>query len=77
MNFYLQDLKAILDSGKDLPFPDGLIINGGNSAVFTVDQGIHKFHSIRLHKLKIIISPTLMFLLQTALLRLIQMITSV
>ncbi|XP_058734881.1 L-ascorbate oxidase homolog [Vicia villosa] len=34
-----RDLKAILDSGKDLPFPDGLIINGGNSAVFTVDQG--------------------------------------
>ena len=24
----LQDLKGILDSGNDLPFPDGLLING-------------------------------------------------
>ncbi|XP_004487420.1 L-ascorbate oxidase homolog [Cicer arietinum] len=35
------DLKAILDSGSDLPFPDGLIINGhgSNAYTFTVDQG--------------------------------------
>ncbi|PPR83909.1 hypothetical protein GOBAR_AA36802 [Gossypium barbadense] len=34
-------LKAILDSGHDLPFPDGLIINGrgANGYTFTVDQG--------------------------------------
>ncbi|KAG9439221.1 hypothetical protein H6P81_019386 [Aristolochia fimbriata] len=35
------DLKAILDSGRNLPFPDGILINGrgayGNT--FTVDQG--------------------------------------
>lgn len=35
------DLKAILDSGHDLPFPDGLLINGrgSNGYTFTVDQG--------------------------------------
>ncbi|KAL8144658.1 hypothetical protein AgCh_003013 [Apium graveolens] len=35
------DLKSILDSGSNLPFPDGLIINGrsANSYTFTVDQG--------------------------------------
>ncbi|GMY09874.1 L-ascorbate oxidase homolog [Fagus crenata] len=35
------DLKAILDSGSDLPFPDGLLINGrgSNGYTFTVDQG--------------------------------------
>ncbi|KAH9793245.1 hypothetical protein KPL71_004461 [Citrus sinensis] len=35
------DLKAILDSGSDLPFPDGLVINGrgSNANTFTVDQG--------------------------------------
>ncbi|XP_038704166.1 L-ascorbate oxidase homolog [Tripterygium wilfordii] len=35
------DLKAILDSGTDLPFPDGLLINGrgSNGYTFTVDQG--------------------------------------
>jgi hypothetical protein len=37
----LQDLKGILDSGNDLPFPDGLLINGQgwNGNRFTVDQG--------------------------------------
>lgn len=37
----LQDLKAILDGGNNLPFPDGLIINGrgSNGNTFTVDQG--------------------------------------
>lgn len=37
----LQDLKGILDSGGDLPFPDGLLINGrgSDSFTFTVDQG--------------------------------------
>jgi hypothetical protein len=37
----LQDLKGILDSGNDLPFPDGLLINGQgwNGNKFTVDQG--------------------------------------
>ncbi|XP_021822909.1 L-ascorbate oxidase homolog [Prunus avium] len=35
------DLKAILDSGNNLPFPDGLLINGrgSNGFTFTVDQG--------------------------------------
>ncbi|XP_009794442.1 L-ascorbate oxidase homolog [Nicotiana tabacum] len=35
------DLKAILDSGHDLPFPDGLLINGhgSNGYTFTIDQG--------------------------------------
>ncbi|WCJ37552.1 SKU5 similar 5 [Euphorbia peplus] len=35
------DLKAILDGGNDLPFPDGLVINGrgSNGYTFTVDQG--------------------------------------
>ncbi|XVE91328.1 hypothetical protein REPUB_Repub01dG0000600 [Reevesia pubescens] len=35
------DLKAILDSGSDLPVPDGLLINGrgANGYTFTVDQG--------------------------------------
>ncbi|WJX69069.1 hypothetical protein P8452_53368 [Trifolium repens] len=35
------DLKAILDNGSDLPFPDGLIINGrgSNAYTFNVDQG--------------------------------------
>lgn len=42
----MQDLRAILDSGKTLPYPDGLIINGGNSAVFTVDQGSAVRHSL-------------------------------
>ena len=37
----MQDLRATLDSGHDLPFPDGLIINGrgSNGYTFTVDQG--------------------------------------
>jgi hypothetical protein len=37
----IQDLKAILDNGSDLPFPDGLIINGrgSNAYTFNVDQG--------------------------------------
>ena len=37
----LQDLKGILDSGNDLSFPDGLLINGQgtNGNRFTVDQG--------------------------------------
>ncbi|XP_056699495.1 L-ascorbate oxidase homolog isoform X2 [Spinacia oleracea] len=35
------DLRAILDNGHDLPFPDGLVINGrgSNGNTFTVDQG--------------------------------------
>lgn len=37
----LQDLKAILDSGSDLPLPDGLLVNGrgSNGYTFNVDQG--------------------------------------
>ncbi|KAL7000082.1 hypothetical protein U1Q18_001232 [Sarracenia purpurea var. burkii] len=37
----LQDLRAILDSGQDLPFPDGLLINGrgSNGYTFSVEQG--------------------------------------
>ncbi|CAH1415755.1 unnamed protein product [Lactuca virosa] len=35
------DLKAILDGGHDLPFPDGILINGRgpNRLKFTVDRG--------------------------------------
>lgn len=35
------DLKSILDGGNNLPFPDGLLINGrsANSYTFTVDPG--------------------------------------
>ncbi|KAK1260677.1 hypothetical protein QJS04_geneDACA023643 [Acorus gramineus] len=35
------DLKAILDGGQNLPFPDGLLINGRgwNGNTFTVNQG--------------------------------------
>ncbi|CAL9103916.1 unnamed protein product [Musa textilis] len=34
-------LKYVLDSGRDLPFPDGVLINGGgrNGNTFTVEQG--------------------------------------
>lgn len=37
----IQDLKAILDGGRKLPFPDGILINGRgpNGVTFTVDQG--------------------------------------
>lgn len=43
--FGFQDLKAVLDNGSDLPFPDGLIINGHGSNAFTfnVDQGTLQF----------------------------------
>ncbi|CAK9176060.1 unnamed protein product [Ilex paraguariensis] len=36
-----RELKLILDSGHNLPFPDGLLINGRgwNGYTFTVDQG--------------------------------------
>ncbi|XP_047341512.1 L-ascorbate oxidase homolog [Impatiens glandulifera] len=40
------DLKAILDGGNDLPFPDGILINGrgSNGYTFSVDQGkIYRF----------------------------------
>ncbi|KAM0952202.1 putative L-ascorbate oxidase [Dioscorea sansibarensis] len=35
------DLKAILDGGSNLPFPDGILINGrgANGNYFTVEQG--------------------------------------
>ncbi|KAK9133353.1 hypothetical protein Scep_012881 [Stephania cephalantha] len=35
------DLKAILDGGSNIPFPDGLLINGrgANGYTFTVEQG--------------------------------------
>lgn len=37
----MKDLKATLDSGKNLPFPDGILINGRgtNGYTFTVDSG--------------------------------------
>ncbi|KAM0955770.1 hypothetical protein ACFX2A_024618 [Malus domestica] len=42
------DLKAILDGGNNLPFPDGLLINGrgSNGFTFTVDQG--KIYRLRI-----------------------------
>lgn len=36
---HLQTLRQNLDSGKSLPFPDGVIINGQPHATFTGDQG--------------------------------------
>lgn len=41
---FLQALRGILDSGYNLPFPDGLLINGrgANGYTFTVDQGALK-----------------------------------
>jgi len=37
----IQDLKTILDGGRKLPFPDGILINGRgpNGVTFTVEQG--------------------------------------
>lgn len=39
----VQDLKAILDGGNQLPFPDGILINGrgSNGYSLTVEQGIY------------------------------------
>lgn len=44
----MQDLRAILDGGSDLPFPDGIIINGrgSNAYAFTVDQGIVQLQAL-------------------------------
>lgn len=41
----VQALKAILDRGKKLPFPDGILINGrGPGGVsFNVEQGTISF----------------------------------
>jgi len=41
--FFSQDLRAILDGGSKLPFPDGILINGrgSNGASFNVEQGMH------------------------------------
>lgn len=41
----LQQLVYILDSGHNLPFPDGLIINGRgwNGYTFIVDPGVYAF----------------------------------
>lgn len=40
-NSFTQALKAILDKGKKLPFPDGILINGRgpNVSSVTVQQG--------------------------------------
>lgn len=37
----VQDLKGILDRGKKLPFPDGILINGRGPKGYylTVEQG--------------------------------------
>lgn len=42
---FMQDLKAILDGGKKLPFPDGVLINGRGpgGAYFNVEQGTISF----------------------------------
>lgn len=41
-HLFIQDLRAILDSGSELSFPDGLLINGhgSNAYTFMVNQGI-------------------------------------
>ena len=49
MSFVLvQDLRYILDSGKTLGLPDGLLINGRgwNGYTFTVQPGKHKQYNI-------------------------------
>ncbi|XP_039164691.1 L-ascorbate oxidase homolog [Eucalyptus grandis] len=45
-DWFTKTTPAILDGGSDLPFPDGLLINGrgSNGYTFTVDQGkTHRF----------------------------------
>jgi hypothetical protein len=41
MFVFAQDLKAVLDGGRKLPFPDGILINGRgrNGYYLTVEQG--------------------------------------
>jgi hypothetical protein len=41
MFVFAQDLKAVLDGGRKLPFPDGILINGRgrNGYSLTVEQG--------------------------------------
>jgi hypothetical protein len=41
----MQNLTAILDRGKKLPFPDGILINGRGpgGAYFNVEQGTISF----------------------------------
>ena len=38
---YVQQLKGILDGGRKLPFPDGILINGRGPTGYylTVEQG--------------------------------------
>lgn len=45
----MQDLRAHLDLGKKLPFPDGILINGRGpgGASFNVEQGIYSQSSIQ------------------------------
>ncbi|GJT72723.1 L-ascorbate oxidase [Tanacetum coccineum] len=52
------DLKAILDGGHDLPFPDGLLINGrgSNGFTFNVDQG--KTYRLRISNVGLIHQST-------------------
>lgn len=44
-----QALKGTLDDGHELPFPDGILINGrgSNGYTFTVDQGIHPAYDLK------------------------------
>lgn len=37
--YIMQVLQGSLDSGKSLPFPDGILINGQAKTSFTGDQG--------------------------------------
>lgn len=39
VSWWLQILRQTLDSGKSLPFPDGVLINGQGHTTFNGDQG--------------------------------------
>lgn len=39
VSWWLQILRQTLDSGKSLPFPDGVLINGQGHTTFSGDQG--------------------------------------
>ncbi|KAL6504799.1 hypothetical protein OROHE_023557 [Orobanche hederae] len=49
-------LKAILDGGNKLPFPDGILINGRgpNATSFTIQQGNSLNFRIQSHKMKVV-----------------------
>ena len=60
MLVFVQDLKAVLDGGRKLPFPDGILINGRgrNGYYLTVEQGrpsVYQSHATKYYNYKSII----------------------